>query len=89
MPMSLPPDSIEGVDGAIPPCVEDTSVPLDDIGGTSFIPSTPSHIIPTRASSRVSKQPSYLRDYHCHLLQHKSVSPSTLLYSLNIYLNYD
>lgn len=44
---------------------------------------------PARISTRVSKRPSYLQDYHCHLLQHKLLPASQVLYPLSNYLSYD
>lgn len=45
-------------------------------------------ICPTRSSSRLTHAPSYLRDYHCNLLQAKEQSSSSCPYPLGNYINY-
>lgn len=39
--------------------------------------------VPPRVSSRPSKSPSYLRDYHCHMLINHTSPISTLPYPIN------
>lgn len=42
-----------------------------------------------RLSTTVSRQPSYLRDYHCHLLKYNSAPSTSILYPINNYMSYD
>ncbi|XP_022845245.1 uncharacterized protein LOC111368228 [Olea europaea var. sylvestris] len=50
--------------------------------------STTMHNPIIRRSSRVIKTPSYLREYHCNLLQHKSHHAPTTPYPLTNYISY-
>ncbi|XP_073119931.1 uncharacterized protein [Henckelia pumila] len=51
------------------------------------IPSS-SSMVPIRTSSRITRQPSYLRDYHCHLLRYNSIHSSTIRYPIHEYISY-
>lgn len=80
---------IEDIDGHMSSFIHNETVPINEHDGSSNVPSTSYHIIPTRTSSRASKQPYYLRDYHCHMLKHNSAPSSKILCPLNTYLVYD
>ena len=49
---------------------------------------TPDAVL-VRKSSRFTKPPSYLRDFHCNLISHKDLPPCATSYSLSKYLSYD
>lgn len=83
------------LDTSIPP----TTQPLEHISSSS-IPPDPSissslqQPDPPRRSSRVTKPPSYRRDFHCHLALYDPQSPfptssHTHLYPLSQFLSYD
>lgn len=82
-------DCMDYLDNHIPPSIHNETVPINDQDGSSIVPSTSSHIAPTRTSSRKFKQPSYLRDYHCHMQKYNFAPSTTILYLLNAYLSYD
>lgn len=54
----------------------------NELNGTDHIPSTTKNLVPIRTSLQKSRQPSYLEDYHCHLLQSNFTPPLTILYPL-------
>ena len=61
--------------------VQDVHVtPLTDTTATSTV-------IPARKSTRPVKPPSYLRDYHCSLVSHKTLPNSTSSYPLSKFLS--
>jgi len=72
--------------------------PSDYIVPHSSSPEPPAHILPSRKSSRLRKEPSYLQDYHCQLATSQPVSTSMDMtvsknsgtpYSLSSFLSYD
>jgi hypothetical protein len=74
------------------------TLPSDYIVPHSSSPEPPAHILPSRKSSRLRKEPSYLQDYHCQLATSQPVSTSMDMtvsknsgtpYSLSSFLSYD
>ena len=54
------------------------------------MPSIPPQVLPPRCSSRILHPPSYLKDFHCHLVSHNSSFrfPQSSLYPLSNYVSY-
>lgn len=96
-PKSAPTDIVDCLDRQVPPLTQyespprtDTdashiTVPIETIGA----PTAPPHSAPVRTSSRIARQPSYLRDYHCHMMQHNFAPPSSVLYPLEACVSYN
>ena len=64
------------------------SLPLSD--SPSPLPEPSSHtFIPPRRSTRLFKQPSYLRDYHCHLAFSSHIPFTHSCYPISQFLSYD
>lgn len=79
-------ESITSVEAHTPPVVEARVPPV--VEAHAPVVATQAALVPRR-SSRSVHPPSYLRDYHCHLVASSDMPPMASKYPLQKYLSYD
>lgn len=94
MPAAMPHNAVhttqisESMERCMPP-----SDPIDTVDSNNHIrsvdiPYESQGLAHTRTSSRTSRQPSHIRDYHCHMLKYNYTPPSQTLCPLTNHISY-